>query len=127
MHSWLLEHSSNGAARYGNTIGDMASYDAFTLGGPYSVRGFNVGELATARRFVEAAAELRVPVFGRQAYAFIEHGTDLGEPAATLLPPSQAGLGLGLLSLIGCAWAFALPMLVACCRSVPPFRPCCRF
>ena len=62
----------------------MASYDAFTLGGPYSVRGFNVGELATARRFVEAAAELRVPVFGRQAYAFIEHGTDLGEPAAEL-------------------------------------------
>ena len=66
--------------RFGNTIGDMASYDAFTLGGPYSVRGFNVGELATARRFLETAAELRVPVFGRQVYAFIEHGTDLGEP-----------------------------------------------
>jgi outer membrane protein assembly factor BamA len=68
------------AVRFGNTIGDMASYDAFTLGGPYSVRGFNVGELATARRFLETAAELRVPVFGRQVYAFIEHGTDLGEP-----------------------------------------------
>ena len=83
------------AARYGNTIGDMASYDAFTLGGPYSVRGFNVGELATARRFVEAAAELRVPVFGRQAYAFIEHGTDLGEPG-------MPGLLLHLISSPGC-------------------------
>ena len=81
---WCLECSCTDAARYGNTIGDMASYDAFTLGGPYSVRGFNVGELATARRFVEAAAELRVPVFGRQAYAFIEHGTDLGELLARL-------------------------------------------
>lgn len=57
----------------------MASYDAFTLGGPYSVRGFNVGELAACRRFLEGAVELRVPVFGRQVYAFLEHGTDLGE------------------------------------------------
>ena len=57
----------------------MASYDAFTLGGPNSVRGFNVGELAACRRFLETAVELRVPVFGRQVYAFMEHGTDLGE------------------------------------------------
>ena len=70
--------------RYGNTIGDMASYDAFTLGGPYSVRGFNVGELAACRRFLEGAAELRVSVLGRQIFAFIEHGTDLGKHIAIL-------------------------------------------
>lgn len=63
--------------RVGNIVGDMASYDAFTLGGPSSVRGFNVGELAACRRFAETAVELRVPVLGRQLFAFYEHGTDL--------------------------------------------------
>lgn len=76
-------------ARYGATIGDMASYDAFTLGGPYSVRGFNVGELAACRRFLEAAVELRVPVFGRQVYAFFEHGTDLGSSAEVRGNPTE--------------------------------------
>lgn len=56
----------------------MASYDYFTLGGPFSVRGFNVGELAACRRFLEGAVELRVPVLGRHVFAFAEHGTDLG-------------------------------------------------
>ena len=69
----------------------MASYDAFTLGGPYSVRGFNVGELAACRRFLEAAVELRVPLFGRQVYAFMEHGNDLGAQPAT----SMWGLNFG--------------------------------
>lgn len=45
-------------ARAGNCIGDMASYDYFTLGGPYSVRGYTYGELGAARRFVETAAEV---------------------------------------------------------------------
>lgn len=57
----------------------MASYDAFTLGGPYSVRGFSVGELAACRRFAEAAIELRAPVLGRQLFAFYETGSDLSE------------------------------------------------
>lgn len=35
--------------RLGNTIGDMASYDYFTLGGPYSVRGYSQGELGACR------------------------------------------------------------------------------
>lgn len=65
--------------RCGNTTGDMASYDTFTLGGPNSLRGFNVGEVAACRRFVEAAVELRYPVFGRQLFAFYEHANDLGE------------------------------------------------
>lgn len=59
----------------------MASYDAFTLGGPYSVRGFSVGELAACRRFAEAALELRMPLLGRQLFAFYETGTDLGAPS----------------------------------------------
>jgi outer membrane protein assembly factor BamA len=75
---------SGAVRRYGSIIGDMASYDAFTLGGPYSVRGFSVGELAACRRFAEAAVELRVPVLGRQLFAFAERGTDLGAPAGGL-------------------------------------------
>ena len=64
--------------RYGGCVGDLPSYEAFTLGGPHSVRGFKVGEIATCRSFLEAAAEVRVPVWGKQLYAFAEHGTDLG-------------------------------------------------
>ena len=45
---------------------------------PCAVRGYNVGELATCRRFAEAAAEIRVPVLGQQLFAFAEWGSDLG-------------------------------------------------
>ncbi|VFQ98221.1 unnamed protein product [Cuscuta campestris] len=63
---------------YGGCVGDLASYDAFTLGGPYSVRGYNMGEIGAARNILEVAAELRVPVKGTHIYAFAEHGNDLG-------------------------------------------------
>jgi Omp85 superfamily domain len=68
----------NCTCRYSGCIGDMASYDAFLLGGPYSVRGFNVGELAACRQLLETAVELRVPLLKRHAYVFWEYGTDLG-------------------------------------------------
>lgn len=38
---------------YGGCVGDLPSYDAFTLGGPYSVRGYNMGEIGAARNIVE--------------------------------------------------------------------------
>ncbi|KAM5584578.1 protein TOC75-3, chloroplastic [Rosa sericea] len=63
---------------YGGCVGDLPSYDAFTLGGPYSVRGYNMGEIGAARHILELAAELRIPVKGKNAYAFVEHGNDLG-------------------------------------------------
>ncbi|XLR55786.1 hypothetical protein HN51_010112 [Arachis hypogaea] len=63
---------------YAGCVGDLPSYDAFPLGGPYSVRGYNMGELGAARNILELAAELRVPVKGTHAYAFVEHGNDLG-------------------------------------------------
>ncbi|KAL6202780.1 hypothetical protein ACLB2K_026485 [Fragaria x ananassa] len=63
---------------YGGCVGDLPSYDAFTLGGPYSVRGYNMGEIGTARQILELAAELRIPVKGKNVYAFVEHGNDLG-------------------------------------------------
>ncbi|KAK1299008.1 hypothetical protein QJS10_CPB14g01617 [Acorus calamus] len=64
--------------RYGGCVGDLPSYDAFTLGGPYSVRGYNMGELGACRNILELAGELRVPVKGTQVYVFAEHGNDLG-------------------------------------------------
>jgi len=66
--------------RLSNTIGDLAPYECFALGGPYSVRGYSVGELGAARRTGEFAAELRLPIprFNTQCYGFFEHGTDFG-------------------------------------------------
>ncbi|XP_008803105.2 protein TOC75-3, chloroplastic-like [Phoenix dactylifera] len=63
---------------YGGCVGDLPSYDAFTLGGPYSVRGYNMGELGACRNILELAAELRIPVKNTHIYAFAEHGNDLG-------------------------------------------------
>ncbi|GAV78297.1 Bac_surface_Ag domain-containing protein/Surf_Ag_VNR domain-containing protein [Cephalotus follicularis] len=63
---------------YGTCVGDLPSYDAFTLGGPYSVRGYNMGELGAARNILELGAEIRIPVRSTHVYAFAEHGNDLG-------------------------------------------------
>lgn len=38
---------------FGGCVGDLPSYDAFTLGGPYSVRGYNMGEIGAARNILE--------------------------------------------------------------------------
>lgn len=40
-------------SHYGGCVGDLPSYDAFTLGGPYSVRGYNMGEIGAARNILE--------------------------------------------------------------------------
>jgi IAP75 family protein translocase len=63
---------------YAGCVGDLPSYDAFALGGPYSVRGFSNGELGASRNILELATELRIPVRNTHVYAFAEHGTDLG-------------------------------------------------
>ncbi|GFZ19853.1 translocon at the outer envelope membrane of chloroplasts 75-III [Actinidia rufa] len=65
-------------SHYGGCVGDLPSYDAFTLGGPYSVRGYNMGEIGAARNILELATELRIPVRNTHVYAFAEHGNDLG-------------------------------------------------
>lgn len=50
-----------------------------------------MGELATCRSFLETAAEVRVPVprLGHHAYAFYEHGTDLGSSKACRGNPTE--------------------------------------
>ncbi|KAI5413480.1 Protein toc75 [Lathyrus oleraceus] len=39
--------------RHGGCFGDLPSYDAFALGGPYSVRGYGMGELGVSRNMLE--------------------------------------------------------------------------
>ncbi|CAG9467845.1 unnamed protein product [Pedinophyceae sp. YPF-701] len=67
-------------AKAGTTVGDVASYDLYPLGGPFSVRGYNLGELGSCRTYAEAAAEVRVPLpkVRHPVYAFYERGSDLG-------------------------------------------------
>lgn len=81
------------------------------------MRGYTVGELASARRVFEGAVELRVPVpkLNTHAYGFLEHGTDLGSskdvvgnPTAYFRKPgsgSSAGVGLKLAAIrTECIW-----------------------
>jgi len=78
-------------AKAGHTVGDLPGYDLHPLGGPYSVRGYTIGELASARTFAELAAEVRVqiPTTRHQAYGFFEHGTDLGSADSVKGNPTQ--------------------------------------
>ena len=92
--------------RMGNTVGDLPVYDSFLLGGPYSVRGYNIGELAACRRFVEAAVEARVPVLGKQAYAFYELGHDLGSSKEVAGNPTEYFRRVGQGSSIGAGLKF---------------------
>jgi len=65
--------------KVGNSIGDVASYNYFTLGGPFSCRGFDTGELGSSRRFIEIAAEARYPIniINGQIFSFLEHTNSL--------------------------------------------------
>ncbi|XP_061337911.1 protein TOC75, chloroplastic isoform X2 [Gastrolobium bilobum] len=76
-------------------LGDLPSYDAFTLGGPYSVRGYNMGEIGAARNILELAAELRVPIKGTHVYAFAEHGNDLGSSKSVKGNPTEVYRRMG--------------------------------
>eukprot|EP01024_Parvocaulis_polyphysoides_P006314 TRINITY_DN1166_c1_g1_i2.p1 TRINITY_DN1166_c1_g1~~TRINITY_DN1166_c1_g1_i2.p1 ORF type:complete len:573 (-),score=95.89 TRINITY_DN1166_c1_g1_i2:1206-2924(-) len=78
----------------GNVIGDLPPYDAFMLGGPNSVRGYSVGELAACRRYAELSTELRVPIpiwknNWRQCYGFYDWGSDLNSSKTVMGNPSQ--------------------------------------
>jgi hypothetical protein len=59
------------------------------------VRGYSYGELGACRRFLETAAELRVPLknlhsgLSGTGYAFAERGTDLGSSAVVEGNPTE--------------------------------------
>lgn len=87
--------------RAGTTLGDLAPYDAFPIGGGNSVRGFFEGGIGSGRSFATATAELRFPLFDAVGVVvFADYGTDLGSGAAVIGNPAavrnKPGSGLGL-------------------------------
>ncbi|MFM2064751.1 MAG: hypothetical protein RLZZ507_4422 [Cyanobacteriota bacterium] len=83
----------------GTILGDLPPYEAFTLGGSNSVRGYDEGRLATGRSFVQASVEYRFPVFSVVSGAlFFDYGSDLGSSTRTaeILNKNGTGYGYGL-------------------------------
>ncbi len=89
----------------GNIFGDLPPYEAFSIGGSNSVRGYGEGEVGSGRRFLQATAEYRFPVFSFVGGAlFADVGTDLGsgedvpgDPAGIREKPGSGyGIGLGV-------------------------------
>ena len=89
----------------GTVVGDLPPYEAFILGGSNSVRGYRDGEVGSGRRYFQATAEYRFPIFKIVGGAlFFDYGTTLGsqdevpgEPGNVRgLPGNGYGYGLGV-------------------------------
>ncbi|NEO28594.1 MAG: BamA/TamA family outer membrane protein, partial [Kamptonema sp. SIO4C4] len=70
----------------GTAIGDLPPYQAFTLGGTNSVRGYDTAELGNSRSYFLASAEYRIPLFESpvSGVLFADFGSDLGSGTTTL-------------------------------------------
>jgi len=96
----------------GTIIGDeLPPYEAYSLGGSTSVRGYATGEVGTGRSFLQGTAEYRFPIANLTILErdiplgggiFIDYATDLGteddvegEPAEVRDKPGD-GLGYGV-------------------------------
>jgi outer membrane protein insertion porin family len=89
----------------GTILGDAPPYEAFTLGGSNSVRGYGEGELGTGRTFLQGTAEYRFPLFNivggalfvDAATLFDTQGDVIGQPGQVRgKPGSGVGYGLGV-------------------------------
>ena len=92
----------------GTIVGDVPPYEAFSMGGSRSVRGYSGGEVGSGSSFLIASAEYRFPIvndlhifvdFDLQGTLFFDYGTDLdtadeviGEPA---IARNKEGNGFG--------------------------------
>jgi outer membrane protein insertion porin family len=75
----------------GTILGDLPPYEAFSLGGTSSVRGYEDGDVGSGRSYVQATAEYRFPlisIVGGEIFA--DYGTDLGTGSS--VPGNPAGL-----------------------------------
>jgi outer membrane protein insertion porin family len=87
----------------GTVLGDLPPYEAFSLGGSNSVRGYDEGDVGSGKSFLQATAEYRFPLFSIvSAAAFIDAATDFGsgsnvkgDPAGLRGKPGN-GIGYGL-------------------------------
>lgn len=83
----------------GTVLGDLPPYEAFSLGGNNSVRGYDEGALGSGRSYVQASAEYRFPVFSIiRGALFVDVGSDLGTEtdAAKILDKNGTGFGYGI-------------------------------
>ncbi len=83
----------------GTIVGDLPPYEAFTIGGSNSVRGYEEGALSSGRSYVQASVEYRFPVFSVVSGAlFFDVGSDLGTTtrAAEVLNKNGSGFGYGV-------------------------------
>jgi outer membrane protein insertion porin family len=87
----------------GTILGKLPPYQAFSLGGTNSVRGYEDGDVGSARSFVQASAEYRFPVFSLISGAlFVDAATDFGSGRNVIGTPGEVrsktgnGLGYGL-------------------------------
>jgi outer membrane protein insertion porin family len=84
----------------GTWVGDLPPYNAFVLGGPFSVRGWDTGAIATSRSYIEASAEYRFPIYRFiGGTAFVDFASDLGSsddvPGQPGVVRGKPGTGLG--------------------------------
>jgi outer membrane protein insertion porin family len=63
----------------GTILGDLPPYEAFSLGGTTSVRGYEDGDVGSGRSYVQATAEYRFPLISIVGGSlFADYGSDLG-------------------------------------------------
>ncbi|KAI9072584.1 hypothetical protein K1719_044671 [Acacia pycnantha] len=85
----------------GSIVGDMAPYQAFSIGGLGSVRGYGEGAVGSGRSCLVANSELKIPLNKMvEAAVFFDCGTDLGSshlvPGIPSLRQGKPGSGIGL-------------------------------
>ena len=96
----------------GTILGDFPPYEAFSLGGTDSVRGYGAGELGSGQSYAQGTIEYRFPVFSIVSGAlFLDGGTDLGtasdvqgDPAGIREKPGSGwdyGVGVRVQSPLG--------------------------
>jgi outer membrane protein insertion porin family len=86
----------------GTIFGDAPPYEAFSLGGSTSIRGYDDGAVGSGKSYVQASAEYRFPVVSIVGGTlFADYGSDLGtgskvlgDPAGTRGKPGN-GFGYG--------------------------------
>lgn len=80
----------------GTIVGDLPPYEAFSLGGNTSVRGFNDGDVGSGRSFIQATAEYRFPLFSIVGGEFfVDYGSSLGTNTQAAIDRGKPGSGLG--------------------------------
>ncbi|HSM80048.1 MAG TPA: BamA/TamA family outer membrane protein [Nodosilinea sp.] len=84
----------------GTIVGEVPPYEAFSLGGTNSIRGYDEGEVGSGRSYAQLTAEYRFPLFSFLGGAlFVDVGSDLGSgnavPGAPGPSRGKPGSGIG--------------------------------